>query len=125
MKKSAQELFHSDAKLAAQVSDLITELDRMERDLGRWLASTGRSLARQLPDRCRAAGAPFGLPGPTWHALVLVWATSPDVRSRYSNEFRSGLLTAIESMDPPTLLPLVRGWLREGDQTGKDSGVVA
>lgn len=94
-------------------AELLTEGDAMELDLATWLAKRGRKLANAQRVRRIGAACLDGLGAPAWRALILIWGTSPDVRSRYSADSRGGLLSAAESMDDATLLVLVRGLLEE------------
>lgn len=98
--------------LQMETEALIDEGNAMERDLGRWLWS---QRGRLESNRCREAKiAPrSGLPVSLWRTLVLIWATAPEVRQAYSSESRGGLILAVESMDPRTLLSLINALLEE------------
>lgn len=93
--------------------ELLAEWDAMDSDLGAWLCRRGGQLA-WTGDQHRGASSTYaGLSVEVWRALVLIWATDPLARLRYSPESRSGLFAAAQSMDDVLLLDLVAGLVEE------------
>jgi hypothetical protein len=100
---------------ADEVLALLGEVESMERELGNWLSRRGHQLMQRGASMVGGRRAGGGLHPSLWRTLVMIWCTSPDVRERYSDEARTGLLSAVESMDDATAAGLVRGLL---DQPG-------
>jgi hypothetical protein len=100
---------------ADEVLALLGEVESMERELGNWLSKRGHQLMQRAASTVGGWRAGGGLHPSLWRTLVMIWCTSPDVRERYSDEARTGLLSAVESMDDATAAGLVRGLL---DQPG-------
>lgn len=123
-RRHTQVQFTSDGLLdSSEFVGLIADLDRMESELGEWLVQKGRYFGGRMPGRDQDPQSPYGLPSYFWQALVLIWATSPRTRSRYPDDFRNGLIMAVESMDAESLMSLVRSWLRREVTSGEESVV--
>ena len=97
---------------------LMEECDRMEAELGAWLAQR----AARLGGRRDVAGKPCGrnrdLRPSLWRTLIHIWATSPEARARFSSDARGGLVSATSSMDGRTLMSLVEGLLEDSPLAG-------
>ncbi len=91
---------------------IIAEGDRMEVELGGWLAARMAMLVANSESRGRACGRNFH--PSLWRTLVLVWATSPGARTRYSEAARKGLISAVEAMDARSLTSLISSLLVSG-----------
>lgn len=89
--------------------ELLAEWDAMDSALGAWLARRAVQLGSANGVHRKPSSTYAGLAAGVWRALVLIWATGPVARERYSSESRSGLLTAAQSMDDELLLDLVAG----------------
>lgn len=87
------------------------DADDMDTALGHWLYHTGSRLVRRSRQN-RGLGRVVR-PAELWRCLVTIWCMSPEVRQRYSDESRNGLLTAAATMDDETFGSLVRGLLLE------------
>jgi hypothetical protein len=96
---------------------LMAECDRMEGQLGAWLARRATHLSARRDSRGTRCGPTRALRPSLWRALIHIWATSPEARAMFSSEARAGLVSATSSMDARTLMALVDG-LVEGSPLG-------
>lgn len=104
--------------LEVEAERLIAEADAMERQLGSWLRLQHTRFQHNRHRRGSRTGLSEALPGSLWRALVLIWATAPDVRRAYSEESRDGLISALQRMDAPRFMSLVDSFLEEGTIPG-------
>lgn len=94
-----------------EVLALLGEVESMEQDLGTWLRRRSHQLMQRAASVVGDRRAGGGLHPSLWRTLVMIWCTAPEVRERYSDEVRNGLLFAIEAMDDATAAILVRSLL--------------
>lgn len=96
----------------AETGRLMEECEMMESEFATWFDQTATRLARRI-----AAGSAV-ISGAAFHpslcrGLLLLWATSPTARARYSEEARRGLLAAADSMTDRMFMTLVCGMVVE------------
>lgn len=101
---------------AASTDALVREGDQMEVALGHWLTERVAQIADRVHGRRAVDGRPPLCSPITWRALMLLWASSPDARARFSEEARGGLTMALTSMDDRALLSLARGILDDAQR---------
>lgn len=104
----------------ASTDALMRECEKMEAALGRWLAERSAWIAARARAKQKAnAGCPISTAF-FWRGLILLWASSPAARAKYSAEARDGLAMAVASMDDRRLLSLVQGLLDEAQRQPVD-----
>lgn len=95
----------------AGANDLTAECDRMEAELGAWLARRAAQFRGRRDVALKASGRTRDLRPSVWRVLIQIWATSPGARARFSSEARTGLLAATKSMDGTAVMFFVEGLL--------------
>lgn len=105
---------------SASINALIREGDKMEAELGRWLAETSARMSARMRGKRAVDGKRPLHSSFFWRGLILLWASSPDARAKFSSESRGGLTMAVTSMDDRSLLCLVEGFLDEAQRQSLD-----
>lgn len=102
----------------ADTDALMEECDRMEAELGTWLARRAAHLRLRRDASSQRCARMRTLRPSLWRGLIQIWATSPDARAEFSAEARAGLISATNSMDSRALMFLVEGLLEEYPPAG-------
>jgi hypothetical protein len=94
-----------------ETARLMAECDVMEAEFAKWFDRTATLLARRRVDRSMPDSGAFD--PSLCRGLLLLWATSPAARARYSDEARRGLVAAADSMTDRTFIALLSGIVAE------------
>jgi hypothetical protein len=106
----------------AETARMMAECDMMESEFATWFDQTATRLARRKAARSAAVNGVVFHPS-LCRGLLLVWATSPTARARYSEEARRGLLAAADSMSDGMFMTLVCGVI--GESRGRSQAPAA
>ena len=94
------------AAWSADIDAIMAECDSLEKDLGAWFVG----VATPLMSRRRGWSVRSLLRRPALcRALLLLWGTSPETRSRYTDEVRGGFLAAADSMGDTDVVAMLAG----------------
>lgn len=105
-----------------ETARLMAECDTMEVEFAKWFDRTAARLARRRADR--SATNPGAFDASLCRGLLLLWATSPVAKARYSQEARGGLIAAADSMTDRMFMTLLDG-LIEHSRTRSEPAAAA
>lgn len=94
-----------------ETARLLAECDTMEVEFAEWFDRTVARLARRRADP--SATNPGTFDPSLCRGLLLLWATSPAAKARYSEEARRGLIAAADSMTDRMFMTLLCGLVTE------------